>query len=149
MSNKICPKCNFEFKFPSMLRTHFKRSFHCLSTEEEIYNFFNNNNNNNLNKCLKCSNKFVNLQAYKRHVKETKCGKSQTQIQPLQTQPPPTQSTSIQTINSNNSNSYNNTININNNNNTIIQHINPFGLEDVRTIPISEMILILNSGVNS
>ena len=36
----------------------------------------------------------------------------------------------------------NNTIN----NNTIIQHINPFGFEDIRTIPIDEMKKILNSG---
>jgi len=45
-----------------------------------------------------------------------------------------------------------NTINniINNTNNTInILQINPFGLEDVREIPVSEMIMILNSGDNA
>tara|TARA_B110000305_G_C19303802_1_gene570469 strand:- start:89 stop:1114 length:1026 start_codon:yes stop_codon:yes gene_type:complete len=49
----------------------------------------------------------------------------------------------MNTINSNNVT--NNTIN----NNTIIQHINPFGFEDVRTIPISEMKTILNSGTEA
>ena len=42
-----------------------------------------------------------------------------------------------------------NIINNNNINNTIIQHINPFGFEDVRTIPIPEMKLILCSGNNA
>jgi hypothetical protein len=46
----------------------------------------------------------------------------------------------------NSNNTVNNTINNITNNNTIIQHINPFGFEDVRTIPISEMKMILNSG---
>jgi hypothetical protein len=41
-------------------------------------------------------------------------------------------------------------IDINQTNNTInILQINPFGLEDVREIPVSEMILILNSGDNA
>ena len=62
-----------------------------------------------------------------------------------------------------NSNNSNNTINnitnnnntiINNNsnntiNNTIIQHINPFGFEDVRSIPITEMKTILTSGAEA
>ena len=46
-------------------------------------------------------------------------------------------------------NTFNSIINQTNYNTITIQHINPFGLEDVRTIPISEMILILNSGVNA
>ena len=74
-NNKNCPKCNSEFKYPSMLRTHLNRAFHCLSTKEEIDIFFNNNNN--INKCIKCNKSFNNLQAHKRHLKETKCGKSQ------------------------------------------------------------------------
>jgi len=55
----------------------------------------------------------------------------------------------------NTTNTTNNMINSNNvtnntiNNNTIIQHINPFGFEDVRTIPISEMKMILNSGTEA
>jgi len=75
-----CPKCKTEFKFQSMLKTHFKRSYHCLLNEEEI-NLYFNNLNNNINKCIKCNKKLNNIQAYKRHLKETKCGKSQTQIQ--------------------------------------------------------------------
>ena len=63
----------------------------------------------------------------------------------------------IQLINNTNNNNITNienqnTINniINQTNNTInILQINPFGLEDVREIPVSEMILILNSGDNA
>jgi hypothetical protein len=71
--------------------------------------------------------------------------------------------TDISNNNLTNSNNSNNTINnitnnnntiINNNsnntiNNTIIQHINPFGFEDVRTIPITEMKTILTSGTEA
>jgi len=48
----------------------------------------------------------------------------------------------------NNTNNTNNTI-INNNNNINIQYINPFGFEDVRTIPITEMKKILKSGTEA
>ena len=47
-----------------------------------------------------------------------------------------------------NQNTINNIINQTNNTINILQ-INPFGLEDVREIPVSEMILILNSGDNA
>jgi hypothetical protein len=78
-SERTCPKCKIEFKFQSMLKTHFTRSYHCLLTEEEI-NIYFNNSNNNINKCIKCNKKLNNIQAYKRHLKETKCGKSQAQL---------------------------------------------------------------------
>jgi len=71
---KTCPKCNTEFKYVSMLRTHLKRSFHCLSNDEEIKTFFNKTKSIN---CNKCDKHFNNIQACKRHIKETKCGKSQ------------------------------------------------------------------------
>ena len=73
--DRTCPKCSIEFKYKSMLKTHFKRSYHCLLNEEEINNFYKNNNKNKCNKCNKYLN---NIQAYKRHIKETKCGKSQS-----------------------------------------------------------------------
>lgn len=47
-----------------------------------------------------------------------------------------------------NQNTFNNIINQTNNTINILQ-INPFGLEDVREIPVSEMIMILNSGDNA
>jgi len=164
MCENICPKCEMEFKFPSMLKTHFKRSYHCLLNEEEITLFFNNNNN--VNRCIKCTKLFKNILAHKRHLKETKCGKSQisNNISNQNNISNPnnipnqinntTNNNNTNNNNTNNNNTNNNIINntINNNNNniinntTIIQHINPFGFEDVRAIPIPEMKTILNSG---
>ena len=134
MSNKQCPKCNVEFKYASILKTHFRRSYHCLLSEDEINMFFNNQ----LNKCVKCNKIFKHIQSYKRHIKADNCIK--THIKQSQ----------IQIINNNDNHIVNQTNIINNNtinnNTTIIQHINPFGFEDVRTIPIPEMKAILNSG---
>ena len=45
----ICPKCNHDFKYKSLLKTHFKNVYHCMLDEEEINNYFNNNSN--INKC--------------------------------------------------------------------------------------------------
>ena len=143
-----------------MLKTHFRRSYHCLLSEEEILNFFNNINNiNNNNKCIKCNKIFKNIQAHKRHLKETKCGKSQEVIPnnisnhnniPNQINNTTNNNTNNKLTNSNNiinNNITNNNINNNTiNNTTIIQHINPFGFEDVRLIPIPEMKQILNAG---
>ena len=77
------------------------------------------------------------------------------EIMKTQTNPIKQQTTEV-TNNINHTNSHNTTNNnttintiinhTDNSNNTIIHHINPFGLEDVRTIPISEMKTILNSG---
>jgi len=182
MSNTTCPKCKNNFKYPSLLKTHFKNVYHCLLNEEEINIFFNKNNNNNENKCNKCLKTFINIKALNRHNKETKCGKTQNNINsdntttsnnPISNEDivnfikklSPKLAKNIESLidkqsqifNSNNNNSNNdnriiNNTNINNtiNNNTInIQYINPFGFEDVRTIPIPEMKNILSSGENA
>ena len=54
-------------------------------------------------------------------------------------------------VTNNHTNSHNTTTNntIINNNNINIQYINPFGFEDVRTIPITEMKKILKSGTEA
>ena len=191
MSDTTCPKCKNNFKYPSLLKTHFKNVYHCLLNEEEINIFFNKNKNNknnkknkkNENKCNKCLKTFGNIKALNRHNKETKCGKTQNNINSINLENTSTSNNPItnedivnfikklspklaknieslidkqsQIINSNN-NSNNriiNNTNINNNtinNNTInIQYINPFGFEDVRTIPIPEMKNILSSGENA
>jgi len=70
-NNKICPNCKYECKFPSLLKLHFRKSYHCLLTEEEIDNYFNKSNNTD--KCNKCNKNFDNRQAYLRHQRETKC----------------------------------------------------------------------------
>jgi len=74
---RTCPKCNYECKYPSLLKAHFRKSFHCLLNEEEINNYFNDNSIiNNINKCNKCTKQFNNRQAYLRHKRETRCGKN-------------------------------------------------------------------------
>jgi hypothetical protein len=149
MADRTCPKCNHVFKFPTMLKQHFKKSFHCLMNDDDIHFFFNPN----IIRCNTCKKKFIQKSSLYRHQRTINCGNSNAT---------PTQSTTPSTIpvtqsqtninntntNTNSHNTTNNTIinNTDNSNNTIIQHINPFGLEDVRTIPISEMKTILNSG---
>ena len=140
MADRTCPKCKRVFKYPTMLKQHFKNSFHCLMDEEDIVNFFNPT----IIKCNKCSQVFVQKSSLYRHQRNIKCEK-------LNTQPPTNTPSQINNNNSHNTTNNNNTTNntIINNNNTIIQHINPFGFEDVRTIPISEMKAILNSGTEA
>lgn len=77
----ICPKCNHDFKYKSLLKTHFKNVYHCLLDEEQIKLFFNPIKNtivcNKYNNCNKCNKNFNNIKALKRHNRETFCGKSQ------------------------------------------------------------------------
>ena len=142
MSDRTCPDCKKIFNFPSRLKLHFENVIHCKKTEEYISSFFLSTKIINNFNCNKCNFTFVQKSSLNRHLKNSNC--SQQHTTPLPSTVP-----IIQTINNtNNTNNNNNTININNNN-TIIQHINPFGLEDVRTIPIPEMKKILSSGENA
>jgi hypothetical protein len=177
MSDRSCPTCKHVFKYPSLLKIHFKNSYHCLLEDDKINNYFTNINVNLINintyKCDKCLHNFTNIKALNRHKKETKCGKTQANENTTQLtnsvsnediikfikklNPKLTKNieklidNTLQINNNNNDNhivNQTNIINNNtiNNNTTIIQHINPFGFEDVRTIPIPEMKAILNSG---
>jgi len=71
--DRICPNCNYECKFPSLLKIHFRNSYHCLLSEEDIDIYFNKNIN--IDKCNRCNKNFKNRQALLRHNRETKCGK--------------------------------------------------------------------------
>jgi len=145
--------------------------FNNIKTEIEI-------NNKNIN-CIYCSKEFSRKDSLQRHIESSKCSRKQIQEnentlniskQNLQilireeaqkilnnnTLPNnnlPNNNLTNNTINNNINNIINNNNNSNNtiinNNNTIIQHINPFGFEDVRTIPITEMKQILMSGPES
>ena len=75
-TSKICPNCNYEFKFPSLLKTHFRKSYHCLLSEDKINDFFYKCSLS-VNQCNKCNHNFKNRQALLRHNRETKCGKTQ------------------------------------------------------------------------
>ena len=161
MSDRTCTKCSHVFKYPSMLKIHFKTSYHCLLSNEEINRFFNPNIN--IIKCNICSKVFSQKCSLYRHQRNIKCNTSSntqanTQSNTPNTNPNPNSNTIPipNTISNqiNNLTNSNNTINNNIINNTInntinIQHINPFGFEDVRTIPIPEMKNILSSGENA
>ena len=237
MSDRTCPKCNLVFKFPSILKAHFKNSFHCVKNDEEIETYMTENIipkeviYNNI-KCDYCNTQFSQISSLNRHNKDSKCAKNikdsdkkirkdefinqikildpklakkieklfnkdkeekedketnkdnkdketnkynkeinkdkeeiikekennkETNKEEIIKEKENNKETKkdkiIKIINNNTTNieTQNNINNIiNQTNNTItIQHINPFGLEDVRTISISEMINILNSGENA
>ena len=141
MSNKTCPKCKSEFKYQSFLKRHMQISSRCSISNEEIELFFNPKINSIV--CNKCNKFFTRKSSLIRHQKESKCNNILI----------PSQVINNTTNNNNNDNRVVNQTNITNNNNTInntiIQHINPFGFEDVRAIPIPEMKTILSSGENS
>ena len=198
MADRTCPKCNLKFKFPSILKTHVKNSFHCLMSNEDIEEYINKNSitkkqKSSIIKCVNCNLVFSQLSSLTRHNKETKCGKlnknqnTETDkyrnikldkefIKHIKTLPKQiantiekilekkeknicinnttnTTNNNIDNITNNNTDTITNNIDTNIinhiNNNINIQHINPFGFEDVRTIPMSEMKLILNSGENA
>jgi hypothetical protein len=172
MSDRTCPSCNIEFKFPSKLKRHFESSYHCKKTDEEITDYFNDTDDiDNIIKCNSCLKTFTRKSSYIRHQNTSKCRRQENStilesltpdqikiITNIIKQKPNTSNndttvnnTINNIINNNNNNNSNNTIINNNitNNNTIIQHINPFGFEDVRTIPISEMKTILTSGTEA
>ena len=102
----------------------------------------NNREKNNTNKELKCNNckkLYSRIDSLNRHIKTTTCN--------FKTETNPTSITNNHTNSHNTTNNTNNTII--NNNNINIQYINPFGFEDVRTIPITEMKKILKSGTEA
>jgi len=117
-----CDTCNKLFTRKSSLLRH-QREISCFNKNETITENINPTDNININ-----SNQIP--------IPNQNQNPIQTQIYNTNNQ---------NTINSNNT--INNTII--NNNTTIIQHINPFGFEDVRTISIPEMKKILSSGENS
>ena len=169
MADRSCPTCNYIFEYPSRLKKHFTNVVKCKKTNIEIEDYFATiYNPNPIIKCSYCNKEFSRKDSLNRHMKTSKClNQLQNQIPiqipiqipdqipiqiPIQIpdQIPiqiPIQLPNTQQINNttNNQNTINNnTIIINNNIN--IQHINPFGFEDVRTIPIPEMKTILSSG---
>ena len=69
VKDRTCPKCNRIFKFPTMLRQHFQKSFHCLKDEDEIELYFNPKQL----KCMKCKTIFSQSSALYRHQRTIKC----------------------------------------------------------------------------
>jgi hypothetical protein len=74
-NNTICPNCKIKFKFPSLLKVHFRKAYHCLLSEDKIDEFFDKCSIK-YNQCSKCKKQFTNRQAHLRHNRETKCGRN-------------------------------------------------------------------------
>ena len=146
MSNKICPSCKTEFKFKSYLIRHINKNVYCSSKINDINKLISDINE--IKKCnfscSKCNSNFTQKSSLKTHLEKSKCSKTEIQI-PNKINNTLNNLTNNNTINNINNISNNTIIN----NNTIIQLINPFGFEDVRTIPISEMKTILTSGTEA
>ena len=168
MSDRTCPKCKTVFKYPSLLKTHMKNVFHCITSDDNIEKYIKSIKLDKQNSCEKCAKSFTRNTDLTRHKLKSKCGKleiakqienqhglNKLTIEQLKLLYPNNYNSILDTIKTqitNNNNTINNTIMITNNtinNNTIIQHINPFGFEDIRTIPIDEMKKILNSGTDA
>ena len=108
------------------------------NTTNNNTNTTTNNNELNLYMCDKCNNSYKYKTSLNKHKRKSKCYNNNTNT------------------NSNTNNITNNIINSNNNNNNTnivnninIQYINPFGFEDVRTIPMTKMKEILISGTQA
>ena len=148
MADRTCPTCKNIFKFPSRLKLHFKTVIHCKKNNDDIKLYFSSLKKNNIHKCEKCNYIFVQKSSYTRHIKHYDCSEKQTQQKQKNKN---SNNTSTNPINNTitNNNIINSNINSNNTNivnNINIQYINPFGLEDVRTLPIDKMKQILLSG---
>jgi len=173
MSDRTCPKCKSVFKYPSLLKIHMKNAFHCITSDANIEKHINSIKLDKTNICINCEKSFTRNSDLTRHKINSKCGKftlakhveknfgfNKLTIEQLKLLYPQNYTNilnNIQTQITNNNtdntaNTVNNNIMITNNtinNNTIIQHINPFGFEDIRTISINEMKKILNSGTDA
>ena len=77
VKDRTCPKCNYLFKFPNLLKKHFRNSYHCLLNENEIKEYFNPTIIISINKCDKCLKNFKQKSSLYRHQRNIKCEKSQ------------------------------------------------------------------------
>ena len=121
INDRTCPTCFYKFKYPTMLRQHFKKSFYCLKNDNDIDEYFNPSKI----KCITCSKTFSQTSSLYRHQRLNNCNTT-TQLTPTPTLPE----------------SNNKTI-------TTIQTIIPFSYEDISQIPISELKPILNNLLTS
>ena len=112
------------------------------NTDTTTNNNDTNTNNNELNLyiCDKCNNSYKYKTSLNKHKRKSKCYNNNNNTNSN------TNNITNNIINSNSNNNNNNTNIVNNIN---IQYINPFGFEDVRTIPMTKMKEILISGTQA
>jgi hypothetical protein len=65
MADRTCPTCLHIYRYPNMLKFHFKNVYHCKKNEDEIKEYFiiNKINTNSINiyTCSKCIKEFTPL----------------------------------------------------------------------------------------
>jgi len=119
INDRTCPTCFYKFKYPTMLRQHFKKSFYCLKNDNDIDEYFNPSKI----KCITCSKTFSQTSSLYRHQRLNNCT---TTTQLSNTLPE-----------------------LNNKTSATIQTIIPYGCEDISHIPILEIKPILNNLLTS
>ena len=92
----ICPKCTCDYKYKSVFIKHLQTSVRCISTEEEIQEYLKKYKEDNKSKkdcnkknkkkkkiiiCNSCNSIFTKSSSLKRHLLETKCGKTKNEIE--------------------------------------------------------------------
>ena len=80
MKDRTCPKCNLFCHYPSKLKIHFEKSYHCKKTEDEIKEYFLSIEKVSDIKCIDCNKIFSRQDSLKRHLENSKCIKSNNTI---------------------------------------------------------------------
>ena len=115
MSDRKCPTCKGEFKYPSFLKKHLETTIHCKKTHTEINTIMtaiknnnhsnnnhsnnnhsnhsndnndtnHNNSNNEINKCNFCKKNYKRKDNYVKHINNSNCSEHYTKQNNLQLQ---------------------------------------------------------------
>ena len=103
MSDRTCPTCKGEFKYPSFLKKHLETTIHCKKTHTEINtimkviknnNISSNNSSNDssidssneINKCNFCKKNYKRKDNYTKHINNSNCSEHYVKQNNLQLQ---------------------------------------------------------------
>ena len=85
MADRTCPNniCKQVFKYPSGLKQHLELSIICCKSKAEIDTFFSNfkKDTEQIFACGHCSTRFVQKSGLNKHIKHSKCGKTNKILQ--------------------------------------------------------------------
>ena len=74
-NDRTCHKCSHVFKYPSMLKIHFKTYYHCLTSEEDMHTLFIPTIKTI--KCNNCEQSFSQKSSLYRHHRNINCSQLQ------------------------------------------------------------------------
>ena len=81
MEDRTCPKCNLFCYYPSKLKIHFEKSYHCKKSEDDIKDYFLSIQKDADIKCIDCNKKFSRKDSLQRHLGNSKCIKLHLDLQ--------------------------------------------------------------------